>query len=554
MNGIARLGWTLIHFVWQGAAITAAYTIVREWMLPRTTGPRGRYALACVALMLMAAAPVISYWIEGTGAAQEATSAAPHALISIPRVTAVPAYAVTRSSRGAAVASTGQALPWIVALWFAGALLCWIRLLGGCLVAARMRCTLVYPAPLEWHGRFAELCARIGVSRPVRLLISSWVRIPIVVGWLRPVVLIPVAVLTGLSAEQMEAVLLHELAHIRRHDYLVNILQSMAEAFLFYHPAVWWISGHIRTERELCCDDSAVSLAGDAASYARTLAQLASLQDARLGAAMAVSGGSLKERIARLLGQPEGSSRALPILGVFTLASVGVAAYGLAQSPAVPHARTPIVQAAPNPPLSSSSAPAPLPAPAVTQAAPITMCILIDNSGSMRTKRAAVKAAALALMKASRPHDQVCIVDFNDEVFSGLPDGEDFTSDIGEMEAALTRIDSRGGKAMRDAIRVSIDRLAQTAHNRRKAIVLVTEGNDSASTATQEQVLREAGNSGVPIYCIGLLGDDEPSRAGTARLALGQLAQASGGLAYYPGDLAEVESISPEIANRLRKP
>ena len=182
------------------------------------------------------------------------------------------------------------------------------------------------------------------------------------------------------------------------------------------------------------------------------------------------------------------------------------------------------------------------------------MCILIDNSGSMRTRRAAVKAAALALMKASQPRDQVCIVDFNDEVFSGLPDGADFTSDIGEMEQALTHIDSRGGKAMRDAVRVSIDRLAQTAPNRRKVIVLVTEGNDSASTATQEQLLREAGNSGVPVYCIGLPGDDEPGRAGTARLALGQLAQASGGLAFYPNDLAEVESVSHEIANRLRKP
>ena len=364
MNGIARLGWTLIHFIWQGAAIASAYAIVRAWMLPRGTGPRGRYGLACIALVLMVAAPVITYWIEGAGAAEESTSGVPHVLISIPRVTAgVPAYAVTRFSRGVAVASTSQALPWIVALWFAGALLCWVRLLGGCLVAARMRSTLVHPAPPEWRERFAKICARVGVSRPVRLLISSWVRVPIVVGWLRPVVLIPVGVLAGLTTEQVEAVLLHELAHIRRHDYLVNILQSMAEAFLFYHPAVWWISGHIRTERELCCDDSAVSLAGDAASYARALAQLASLQDAPLGAAMAVSGGSLTERIARLLGQTEASSSALPIAAVFTIALIAAAAaYGLAQSPAVPRAITQIAQVAPNPPISSAPRlPRPLP-------------------------------------------------------------------------------------------------------------------------------------------------------------------------------------------------
>ena len=106
---------------------------------------------------------------------------------------------------------------------------------------------------------------------------------------------------------------------------------------------------------------------------------------------------------------------------------------------------------------------------------------------------------------------------------------------------------------MRDAVRMSIDQVEQTAHNDRKVIVLVTEGNDSASTVTQEQLLGKVGSSGVRVYCIGLLGEDEPGRAGSAKLALGQLAEASGGLVYYPKDLAEVESISPEIANEVRK-
>jgi uncharacterized protein (TIGR03435 family) len=153
-----------------------------------------------------------------------------------------------------------------------------------------------------------------------------------VVGWLRPVVLLPVGVLAGLSVEQVEAVLVHELAHIRRHDYLVNIMQSMAEAFLFYHPAVWWISGHIRAERELCCDDSAVSVAGDAANYARTLAELASLQSVRPGVAMAVTGGSLTQRIARLLGQPETPPSTLPIAVVTLALIVCAATWGFAQS------------------------------------------------------------------------------------------------------------------------------------------------------------------------------------------------------------------------------
>ncbi len=158
------------------------------------------------------------------------------------------------------------------------------------------------------------------------------------------------------------------------------------------------------------------------------------------------------------------------------------------------------------------------------------MCILIDNSGSMREKRATVKAAALALMKASKPHDEVCVVDFNDETFVDKA----FTNGINEMEDALTHIDSRGGSAMRDAIRMSIDHVKQTAHNDRKVLVLVTDGNDTSSTVTQEQLLGTVKNSGVLIYCIGLLNEDDPGQAEAARLALGQLAEASGGLDYYP--------------------
>jgi VWFA-related protein len=181
------------------------------------------------------------------------------------------------------------------------------------------------------------------------------------------------------------------------------------------------------------------------------------------------------------------------------------------------------------------------------------MCILIDNSGSMWGKRAGVKAAALALVKASRPHDEVCIVNFNDEAVSGLPPGEDFTSDTKVMEEALNHIESRGGTAMREAIRTSIDHLVQAAHNDRKVLVLVTGGNDNSSTVTQEQLLGIVGNSGVRVYCIGLLSEDDSRQAGASRLALKQLAEASGGLDYYPRDLAEVESISPEIANEVRK-
>lgn len=177
-----------------------------------------------------------------------------------------------------------------------------------------------------------------------------------------------------------------------------------------------------------------------------------------------------------------------------------------------------------------------------------TMCILIDNSGSMSDKRAGVVAASLALVRASTAHDEVGI----DEARNGLPGGEDFTRDIKEMEEALTHIDSRGGSAMRDAVGASIDQVEQTAHNDRKILVLVTDGNDTSSTVTQEQLLGKIKNGGVPVYSIGLLSEADPSHA-AARLALEQLAEASGGRAYYPKDLAELRNISQEIANGVGK-
>ena len=214
--------------------------------------------------------------------------------------------------------------------WLAGAVVFWVRLAGGWVAAARMRSTLVRRAPPEWQEILRKLGARIGLSRPVRLLVSALVEAPAVVGWLRPVVLVPVGALGGLPAGQLEALLLHELAHIRRHDYLVNLLQSVAEALLFYHPAVWWVSGHIRAERELCCDDAAVSVSGDALTYARALAQLESYRPAHLSRAVAANGGSLAGRIARLLGQSRPAVRTGLGPGVLAVAILLMAAaYGL---------------------------------------------------------------------------------------------------------------------------------------------------------------------------------------------------------------------------------
>ena len=159
---------------------------------------------------------------------------------------------------------------------------------------------------------------------------------PAVIGWLRPVILLPASCLIGLTPGQLESILAHELAHIRRHDYLINLLQNVVETLLFYHPAVWWVSRRIRAEREHCCDDLAVKTCGDAAAYARALATLEELRPAPAPFALAAAGAPLLERIRRLAGQPERSAvrPAWPVAGIIALLLLALLAAALRNNPA----------------------------------------------------------------------------------------------------------------------------------------------------------------------------------------------------------------------------
>ena len=298
---VERLGWTLVHFLWQGLLISGLYAGARRGVA-RGSRPNTRYLLACAAMAVMMAAPLVTWGLlrpaNTTSDYADRLHSVPPAVLNAAAIL-LPASVATSAS----VVQAGPFLTWVVAIWLAGAMLCWVRLAGGWAVAARLRRVLVRPAPPEWQQVLDRIATRIGLFRPVRLLVSVLVQAPAVVGWLRPVVLVPAGALAGLPSEHVEALLAHELAHIRRHDYLVNLLQSVAEAVLFYHPAIWWVSGHLRNERELCCDDVAVSVTGDALLYASALAEWESCRPDRLQAALAANGGSLADRIARLLGQ-----------------------------------------------------------------------------------------------------------------------------------------------------------------------------------------------------------------------------------------------------------
>ena len=192
----------------------------------------------------------------------------------------------------------------VLLVWLSGVAILTLRLLAGWLWVQRLRSRGTAPAPATWQKITARLSKRLHIARPIRLLESAMVEVPTVIGWLRPVVLMPASALSGMGPPQLEAILAHELAHIRRHDYLVNLLQTLVETLLFYHPAVWWLSGRIRIERENCCDDLAVSLCGDPYAYAKALADLEELRADSSRLVLAATGGLLIDRVRRLIGAP----------------------------------------------------------------------------------------------------------------------------------------------------------------------------------------------------------------------------------------------------------
>jgi hypothetical protein len=275
-------------------------------------------------------------------------------------------------------------------VWLAGVTILTLRLFTGWIWVQRLRTHGVYAVQPAWERILVRLSRQLHISRTITLLESTRVDVPTVIGWLKPVVLMPMSALGALSPAQLEAILAHELAHIRRHDYLVNLLQTLVETLLFYHPAVWWVSRRIRIERENCCDDLAVSLCGDPVAYANALADLESLRSSipplgRLDRmAMAATGGSLLQRVRRLLGAPTShtgrgpawlaASVALLVVagitlgadGVLTVLTVRVSGQALTPAPVTQVDPRPVVAAT----APSTVAPAAAVATTVTAATP----------------------------------------------------------------------------------------------------------------------------------------------------------------------------------------
>jgi len=315
------LGWTLFHFLWEGIAIAVALVLVL--LVLRTS--RARYAAACLALGAMLAGCVVTFIRVLPGQARGPVARSARLLLPLQ-------LGGDGSAKRPAGFHAEDVLPWVAPVWFAGVLLLHLRTVARWTVARRLCRSGVCVAPQTWQERLTTLAGRVGLSPPVALLESCRVDVPLVVGWLRPVILVPIGMLTGMPTDHVEALLLHELAHIRGRDYLVNLLQAVAENLLFYHPAVWWISGVIRTEREHCCDDLVVQVRGNAYDYALALTNLE--ENRWTGEpALAATGGNLMKRVQRLLDRPEPRHAALTPAFSATLVLISAAVGLLAWQP-----------------------------------------------------------------------------------------------------------------------------------------------------------------------------------------------------------------------------
>ena len=308
-NVMQPLGWALVHFLWQGLAVAATAWVA----MAVSRSPRTRYAVAVGALVLMVAAPIGTFFLELN--AESGATMASHVFPAMGAgaeynaSTHPPAPGAARASIATITQKIGNAnlnlpprvLLLLVEVWFAGVVFFSLRYAGGMLLIERLRRNDAKPVSAILLEKCMALQRGLGLDRVIRYCECYRIDTPAVIGWLRPVVLLPAAILTGLTEKQLTAVIAHELAHIQRLDSFVNLFQVAAETLLFYHPAIWWVNKRIRAERENCCDDAAISVCGDALEYARALTLMAERRAAP-SLAMALNRSPLEARVMRLLG------------------------------------------------------------------------------------------------------------------------------------------------------------------------------------------------------------------------------------------------------------
>lgn len=337
----------LVHFLWQGALLAIVGALLMRVMKVSTV----QYAIGVATMVAMLLAPVMTFLAtqSASAAAPQTTptqgavaSRNPSAANSVQAPTSISAPQAARDPSTATIVPT----TWILNIWAVGVMVLSLRFIGGWTVARRLATQTLRPVGDELQELAAQMAARLNVRGAVRVCESASVAVPMMLGCLRPVIILPPAAVIALPLAQLEALLAHELAHIRRHDYLVNLLQTGVETICFYHPAVWWISREVRRHREHCCDDIAVGVC-DRLTYVTALSSLASISTPQF--ALSAAGGSLRDRVRRLIeptthsASPKGAWIAMvPILLVIAL----VAPQAWSAQATTPAIDAPVVNAA----------------------------------------------------------------------------------------------------------------------------------------------------------------------------------------------------------------
>ncbi|GAB3938463.1 M56 family metallopeptidase [Larkinella terrae] len=303
------MGWALVHTLWQGTVFAAAAALALRVSQNRSSFVRYGISIGALALQLLTF--LLTVWIcyEPVRATLQISGEQQPSLVMTP--------STTGNWTGELTSWLNSHFPLLVTAWFCGAALLMVRLVGGWVLVQRLTRRNVHPVAQAWQSYLNQLSNQLGIGKTVRLIESAEIAVPMTIGWLKPVVLLPIGLLTGLSTRQVEAVLAHELAHIKRYDYLVNLIQSAVEIVLFFHPAIWWLSARVREEREHCCDDVAIRFCGERASLAQALVHIEERRQAVLATpALAMAFGARKQtfvqRVKRVIGVNDQQSTAKP--------------------------------------------------------------------------------------------------------------------------------------------------------------------------------------------------------------------------------------------------
>ena len=290
---IKAIGWMIFHSLWQGAVIAFLLGIIL--LFTKSNNSRLRYNLSAAALFFLFGISLITfirvYDTSADGLSVHAGARITNNISTLTNDGSVSSDTMSNPDLIDNVKSyfAGQ-MPFIVTLWLFGFLLFSLRFIGGALLVQKLRTEGINPLSDSWTARLRELSGRIGLSRAVKIFESSRVKTPVTIGYLKPIILFPIGIISGLPQDQIEAIIIHELTHIKRYDFLINFLQAFIETLLFYHPAVWWISSTIKNERENCCDDNTLELCGGSLIYFKALYNLQQISSTENELALAAIG------------------------------------------------------------------------------------------------------------------------------------------------------------------------------------------------------------------------------------------------------------------------